>query len=255
MRVLEPDMPPGFPHNQEHRKSWEWAHTLLGLEKLRALNPDGVALGVAAGNETLLFELTRHMRWVFATDIYGSGTFNHYEAQGTMLVDPDRFARGPYNRNRLVVQYMNALDLRYEEATFDVVFCLSSMEHFGGMNGAKQGLAEMARVLKPNGILAITTECIVNNAPHLTSSPNLELFSPETLQDLLTSSAHLQMIEEFDHTITPLTLATCISLKKAVEDSRIGRGEFPHIVLELEGRQFTSGAAFLRKFPSTSRGD
>ena len=177
MRLLEPDLAlhyPEFPGNREHRKSWEWAHMMVGLESLDALPPDGMALGVGAGHEPPLFELTNRMRWVFATDIYGTGDFTEFEAQPSMLSEPDRFARGPYNRNRLVVEHMNACDLRFEEATFDVVFCLSSIEHFGGVEGAQKGLAEMARVLKPGGIAVITTECIVNDQPHYSRTPNLE---------------------------------------------------------------------------------
>jgi SAM-dependent methyltransferase len=251
IRLLEPDLArhyPGFPEGREHRKSWEWAHMMVGLESLGAIRPDGLALGVGAGHEPPLFELTNRMRWVFATDIYGTGDFTGFEAQASMLGNPDRFARGPFNRRRLVVQHMDALDLRFEDSTFDVVFCLSSIEHLGGIDGAKRGLSEMARVAKPGGVLVVTTECIVDGSPHYGTTPNLELFSRETLDELLHSSPLAAPVEEFDYRIDPATLSSALSLAKAVEDSRRGHADFPHIVLELEGRLFTSAAAFLRRF-------
>jgi len=64
-----------------------------------------------------------------------------------------------------VVQHMNALDLRFEPETFDAVFCLSSIEHFGGEAAARHALAEMHRVAKPGGVVAITTECIIKRRP------------------------------------------------------------------------------------------
>jgi SAM-dependent methyltransferase len=250
MRLLEPDLAyhyPGFPGKREHRKSWEWAHMLAGLESLNAIPHDGLALGVGAGHEPPLFELTNRMRWVFATDIYGSGDFTGLEAQSSMLANPDQFARAPYNRNRLVVQHMDACDLRFEEATFDIAFCLSSIEHFGGIEGARKSLAEMARVLKPGGILVITTECIVNDQPHYSGKPNLELFTTATLDDLLHSCPLVAAVEKMDYSISADTLSNAMSLAKAVEGARRGQIEFPHLVLELEGRLFTSAAAFLRK--------
>ena len=116
----------------EHRKHWEYAQILLGLEQLEVLDRDAMVLAVAAGQEELLFELTNRTRWAFATDIYGSGPFAEREADMAMLRDPDSVARCSYNRRRLVVQCMDALDLRYEDDTFDAVYGLSSLEHFGG---------------------------------------------------------------------------------------------------------------------------
>ena len=236
-----------YPKGRAHRKHWECAQLYAGLEQLQALRSDAVALSVGAGHEFPLYELTNHVRWVFATDIYGMGDFtNSTEADLMMLRDPDRFAIGPYNRNRLVVQYMDARDLRFEEGTFDFVFSLSSMEHFGGLDGIRTALLEMQRVMKPGGILMLTTECIVNGAPHL-SSGNLELFAPEVLRDLLQSIPGLNFVEEPRLTVSPATLRKVIPLHKAVKDNLAGYEEYPHIVLELEGRQFTSVSLFLRK--------
>ena len=236
-----------YPKGREHRKHWEFAQLYAGLEQLGALRSDALALSVGAGHEFPLYELTNHVRWVFATDIYGTGHFaDSTEADPTMLRDPDHFALGPYNRNRLVVQYMDALDLRFEEGTFDIVFSLSSVEHFDGLNGIRTALLEMQRVMKPGGILMLTTECIVNGAPQL-SVGNLELFTPEVLIDLFQSIPNLNFVEEPRLTVGPATLGSAIPLETAVQHNLAGYEEYPHIVLELEGRQFTSVSLFLRK--------
>ena len=247
IRVLEPDYAlPDYPLGREHRKSWEWAHAMVTLETLGAIRADGMALGVVAGTESPLYELTRRMRSVHATDTYGVGAFSHHEAQATMLQNPDAFARGPYERQRLVVQYMNALDLRYEDETFDIVFSFSSIEHFGAHGEAERAMREMGRVLKPGGILALTTECIVSGHEHY-STPGLELFSPQSLQQLLQCERKLELVGGFDASITPATLRTTRSLEAVILDAQRGHCQFPCVVLELDGRAFTSVAAFLRK--------
>jgi ubiquinone/menaquinone biosynthesis C-methylase UbiE len=86
-------------------------------------------------------------------------------APSSMLIDPDRHGRCPFNRNRLVVQHMSALDLRFEPATFDVVYSFSTIEHVGTLQEIHRVFSEIHRVLKRGGIAVITTECVVNQAP------------------------------------------------------------------------------------------
>jgi SAM-dependent methyltransferase len=223
-----------------HRKNWEYEQLIYGLRTLQAIRPDGWVLAVGGGHEPPVFQLTNHVRWVFCTDLYETSSFQE-EADGLMLRDPDRLAPCPYNRRRLIVQYMNALDLRYEDETFDTVFSLSSIEHFGGMECSKRALMEMARVLKPGGIAALTTEVVTNGAGHF-SSDKLELFSPETLSELI-ESAGLDLVEPIDFRVSEATRATCMSLEQALAEPR----RLPHIVLGCADREFTSISLFLRR--------
>ena len=180
---LMPDLAqslPRYPFGYEHRKVWEYAHVLLGLDKIGALRPDAFVLSIGSGHEEPLYDLTNRVRWVFATDIYGQGEFMERVAPSSMLIDPDRYARCPHNRNRLVVQHMNALDLRFEPATFDIVYSFSTIEHVGTLKEVRRVLSEIDRVLKPTGVAVITTECIVNQAPQL-ECEGLYLFHPDTV--------------------------------------------------------------------------
>lgn len=240
------DAYPNYPEGLEHRKHWEFAQIVVGLDRLGALSPGGMVISVGAGHEEPIFDLTNRVRWVFATDIYGSGNFRDLEADGAMLVDPDRFARSPYRRGRLVVQHMSALDLRHEDDTFDAAMSASSIEHFGGVDGAGHALKEMARVVRPGGIVAITTECIINGAPHW-SDPELQLFTPDEIQTLATSVDSLEPVEPLDLDPSPLADVPAIALEKALADAARHHIEYPHIVLELNGRRWTSVSLFLRK--------
>jgi len=239
-------MDPTFPMGKEHRKHWEFSQLLNGLNRLGVVRAGAWVLAVAAGQEEVAFDLTNDVRWVFCTDIYGSGDFAHVEAEDRILTDPDAVARCPYNRRRLVVQYMDALDLRYEDATFDAVYSSSSIEHFGGLDGAAKALAEQRRVLKPQGIVAMTTEVIVNGAPTLHDG-NLFLFTPEQIDGLCKQVPGLSLVEPIDFTLSKRTRDKVIPLAKAVEDAQINSYvDYPHIVLEHRGRQYTSISLFLR---------
>jgi SAM-dependent methyltransferase len=55
---------------------------------------------------------------------------------------------------RFSVQDARALD--YEDATFDVVYSMSVIEHIEGEQGDSQSVREMVRVLKPGGLLLLS---------------------------------------------------------------------------------------------------
>lgn len=248
MRTLLPyfSVDPKYPQATEHRKHWEYAHVVNGLHELGAVHPESWILSVAGGHEEPAFYLTNHIRWMFLCDLYGISSFSDAEAQSSVLTNPDAFATVPYNRRRLVVQCMNALDLRYEDGTFNGVFCMSSIEHFGGFDGARDALAEMARVTKPGGIVAITTECIVNAKPDL-DLPGLYLFSPATMTRLSNSVPGLQPVEDIEFGVSRKSMEASYDLHQAVADAKNNYSRYPHTLLQLEGRLFTSVAVFLRK--------
>jgi len=230
----------------EHRKHWEFFQLLNGFRELGILRSDAWILAVAAGQEEVAFDLTNDVRWVFCTDIYGSGSFSGLEAAPEILINPDAVARCPYNRRRLVVQYMDALDLRYEDATFDATYSLSSIEHFGGIAGAVAALAEQRRVVKRGGIVAFTTEVIINGAEPLAEG-NLALFTPKQISDLCHKAPGLELVEPIDFTVSQRTRQAVISLAKADEDAKLRNyTHFPQMVLEHEGRNYTSISLFLR---------
>ncbi len=127
------DVEPGHPGEERlERKLWEYAQLALFLEEVGALDDQTRVLAVGAGHETPLFWLANRVGEVVATDIYGEGGFAYREAQDVMLTNPSSLAPYPYREDRLQVRWMDARTLEFPDESFDVVFSLSSIEHFGG---------------------------------------------------------------------------------------------------------------------------
>ena len=173
---------PAFPSGREHRKHWEVAMTARTLMDFGVLGEGAEVLGVGAGDEATIFWLTSRVKRVFATDLYlDPGTWEK-EASASMLVAPERHAPCPWDPRRLVVQHMNALDLRYEDESFDAVFSSSSIEHFGTHDDVRRSAEEMCRVLKPGGIASVSTEFRIDGPPP--GLPGALLFSAGELERL-----------------------------------------------------------------------
>ncbi len=224
-----------FGRQEIHRKHWEFVQALRGLKAFGYLRPDAIALGVGAGREFPVYYLTNHIRKVIASDIYGHGTFQSSDAMAEMLVTPEKHAPFPYRESHLVTQYMDGLDLKYPDNSFDFVFSFSSIEHFGGHSAATRAMQEIARVLKPDGMVAIATEVVLNGVPHA------EFFLPDELYTYLVYPTGLHLVEPIDFTIAPALLAKPIDL-----DSD-HRGIYPHIVIRQGTVVFTSVLLLLVK--------
>jgi SAM-dependent methyltransferase len=246
---IEPDLArafPGYPTGREHRKSWEYAQLIRGLNELGVLHPTASILSVASGSERPVFALTKRVRWVFATDIYGEGDFSSREAVPTMLTDPARLATQEFDRNHLVVQYMNATEIHHDDGTFDASFSLSSIEHFGGTQAAVKALLEMGRVTKPGGYVMVATECIVNNQPSL-DEPGFHLFDRLEIQEMIEAVAgQLSPIEPVAFDSSPGSCPV-IELSQAVVDGRNNKCTYPHILMSHRGRVFTSISLFFER--------
>lgn len=197
---------------RKHRKGWEWAKGIQGLKHLGALKPEATAIGVGAGHEAPLYYLANHIQEVHATDIYGSGVFAEGEGSAEMLTNPKKFAPFPYREDHLVVKYMDGCNLEYPDESFDIAFSFSSIEHFGDHRTAAQAMREMARVLRPGGIAAITTELILNDVPHP------EFFRPEELYEYLVEPSGLELVEDIDFTISPSLVEKPIDMDAFVTD-------------------------------------
>ncbi len=171
-----------YPSGAEYRKDWEVAMAVRCLDAFGVLRDDAEVLGVGAGNEPTVFWLTNHVRRVFATDLYLQPGWEE-SAGAPMMTDPARHWPGPWRPRRLVVQHMDGRRLDYEDASFDGIFSSGSIEHFGERHDVAASLGEMHRVLKPGGILSLSTELrIAGPGPGV---PGALLFSPDQLLALL----------------------------------------------------------------------
>jgi SAM-dependent methyltransferase len=171
-----------LPHHKlaMHRKSYEWTQLLFGLGRLDALGEDAAVLSVGAGHECVLYWLANHAGRVVATDQY-EGRWQSdgaREGDAEVLSRPEDFAPFPYRTDRLRFERMDGRRLDFPDATFSVAYSLSSIEHFGGFDGARVALEEMDRVVRPGGVVAVATEYIL-------SGPDYEeAFQPDRIRAL-----------------------------------------------------------------------
>ncbi len=269
LRAKLREIAPGHEPDEElRRKFWEYAMLGLYLEEAGALREDADALAVAAGHEEPLFWMANRVRRVVATDIYGEGGFAAREADASMLEDPGAFAPYPYREDHLDVRSMNALDLDFPDGSFDIVFSLSSIEHFGGPADVQRAAQEMARVLRPGGHLIIVTECLVGHhvldrplvqfgirlatfgRKAATASPNkriIDAFTPAEIERNIVRPTGLGLVQPLRTDISPESWENLTRWVGAGElHPRTGR-PYPHILLQAHGSPWTSAFLAFRK--------
>jgi SAM-dependent methyltransferase len=218
-----------------HRKGYEWTQTVYGLRILGRLSPAARCLDVGAGHEVLAYWLANHVQEVIATDLYESDWAQGGAKEGAadVLDDPDRYAPFPYRKDNLVFKRMDGRKLDFDSNSFDFVVSLSSIEHFGGLQGATESMREMGRVCKPGGLLVVATELILNDAEHP------EYFSLSELRELVSASG-MRLIQE-----------PVFRLPPAIRDNPtvLPQEHFraPMLALEDNGVRFTSIMLFLEK--------
>ena len=221
-----------------HRKAFEWTHCIYGLERLDALGPGRRVLGGAAGPECTLYSLAHRSEFTVATDLYSRGfTDSHaQEANPDFLTRPEKYAPFPYRTQRLIAFPADALALPFESDSFDVVYSLSSSEHFGGHDRAAQGMREMARVLKPGGIACVATEYVLRGPQHN------EYFNAADLDHwVIGASPDLRLVEPLDRSEPPQEFFD--DPVPLPEDPH----HHPHVVLRLGDVMFTSVVLFFEK--------
>lgn len=217
-----------------HRKSWEYATCVLGLNQLASLDDRSSILATGAGYERPLFYYANRCKEVWATDLYDE---SHPEGTSRMLTEPARFAPFPYAEDRLHVERMSALDLRFEDDSFHATFCLSSIEHFGSRDDQRLAVQEMARVLKPGGIACIVTELILNDESHH------EYFRVEELEHVFFSHQNLKLVGgELDLRVQQSLFDYPCDLRDLK-----GQNKSPHVVVTDGSVIWTSLSMFFQK--------
>jgi SAM-dependent methyltransferase len=219
-----------------HRKGYEFTQLLYGLTRLGRLH-DGIdILSVGAGHEAILYWLANHVGSVVATDLYEEGRWESCggkEGDERVIKRPEDYAPFAYRQDRLVFLKMDGRHLAFGGATFDVAYSLSSIEHFGGLAGAQAAVDEMARVLKPGGVLALATEYMLSGAPHD------EVFQPADLHALIRRSG-LRLVQPIDENVYQRYEYVAVDLYK-------NRFQTPHMVVRMGETVFTTVMVFLEK--------
>jgi SAM-dependent methyltransferase len=247
-----------FPRGHEYRKYWEVAMAVRSFADHGLLDGRSELLGIGAGNEPTIFWLTRHAGRVFATDRYLSDDIWDASADVSMLAEPERHWPFAWNPRRLIVQHMDALDLHYEDASFDGVFSCSSLEHFGDLDGLRRSVSEMHRVLKPGGVLALSTEFLI--AGPTPGFLGCWMFTVPLIYDVFFDQCSWELPSPIDFSVSPATLATRQDFHTAAQFQngqyprtgghltfKIEQLRYPHLVLQWDDHIFTSMHLTLRK--------
>jgi len=248
---------PEFPSGREYRKYWEVAMAVLSFREAGLLDGNHRFLGIGAGNEPTSFYLTRFAKEVIATDLYLADGWEE-SADSSMLVNPGGHWPFLWDPTRLRVEDMNALALDLPAESVSGVFSSSSIEHFGDRNDVAKSLDEAWRVLRPGGILSISTEFrIEGDRPGI---PGALLFDQEDVRTIFLGERKWSLVEPFDESVSPATWESLSPFLDVAEDqnrqvARLGGlwthhvtyARYPHILLEHQGRTFTSFHLALRK--------
>jgi SAM-dependent methyltransferase len=218
-----------------HRKPYEFTQLIYGCRRLGMIRQDASFLSVGAGHEQVLYWLANHVQRVVATDLYEGSWQDERAREGDprVLQDPESFAPFPYRRDRLTFMKMDGRRLEFQDGAFDVSYSLSSIEHFGGLEGAGRTVREMARVLKPGGLLVLATEYIISGPPHE------ETFMPAEVDELVRLSG-LDLVEPIDDRVYRRYQTRPVRLD-------VDPYESPHMTVQVGDTVFTSVMLFLRK--------
>jgi SAM-dependent methyltransferase len=219
-----------------HRKGYEFTQLLFGCRRLGALGEESRVLSVGAGREAVLYWLANHAHRVVATDLYEGARWQDEqgrEGDPVVIAQPDDYAPFPYRREHLVFMRMDGTRLAFRDGTFDVAYSLSSIEHFGGLEGARAALGEMGRVLKSGGILALATEYRLSGPPHP------ETFGPEEFSSLI-DFPDFSLVEPLDDRVYRRYDCAAIDLHENPYQT-------PHLLVRFKDTVFTTVMVFLRK--------
>jgi SAM-dependent methyltransferase len=220
-----------------HRKAYEFTQTAWGLDQLGALTEHAAVLSVGAGHESLAYWLANRVRLVIATDLYPGEWESSAGSEGDarVLKHPEEFAPFAYRQDHLRFLQMDGRRLAFRGNSFDVAYSLSSIEHFGGFVGAREAVEEMARVIRPGGLIALATEWRVSGP----SGEKEGIFEPDEVRRLIDMPS-LELVQPLDDRVWQRYQARPVDLRR-------NRYETPHMLLEIDGTVFTSVMMFLRK--------
>jgi SAM-dependent methyltransferase len=142
-------------HKRKSRKNWEFIQVYQGLQALGLLNGQSRALGLGVGHEPLIYAFCNTCKAVIATDLYSSSTWAAAEMETEKVYTLNPFE---YERDRLTVRHMDMTAIDYADESFDFVWSCCAIEHLNNFQDLHRLYQEIHRVLRPGGIVALTTE-------------------------------------------------------------------------------------------------
>jgi FkbM family methyltransferase len=212
--------PTEYPNGVPNPLQWKIAMGIKALKQFDVLHRDALILGVGAGTDIMSFYLTKFAKQVFAVDLYFDEIWRE-DAPFLMMVEPQNFAPFKYDNNRLVVQHMDSRCLQYPENSFDGIYSCGSIEHSTSVEYIANASYEMGRVLKPGGILSISTEYKISGPPEEDGwDDKVFILSREKILHNIVEASGLEPVDEIDLLITDSTFQTSRDLTTILESNK-----------------------------------
>ena len=160
-----------------------------------------------------------------------------------MLTDPASFSPYPYRESHLEVRHMDAKQLEFPDDSFDAVFTLSSIEHFGSWADIQRAAREMGRVLRPGGscvhhdgvlpgrsVLTRSVQEATSKATGGRMFGSMRIFTPRTLVSEIVEPSGLELAQPLDAT-PPETVENVIMLEKDRPVGSANGTPYPHVAV------------------------
>lgn len=198
------------------RKEWEVQMALRTLKDHGVAHGNAEILGAGAGYERTIYLLSTQVKRVFATDLYLNPGDWKAVANTEVLGNPAKFAPHDveYDLKHIVFQHANMLDLPYPDGTFDGIFSSGSIEHVGTMENIAKAASELGRVLKPGGILSISTEFKISGDGD--GFHNVRLLDYNDIMTYIVKPSGCEMVDDLVTDVDDDTLATAWQLRDIV---------------------------------------
>ena len=139
--LIRPFIP--SPLHWSRQCEWPWAIRESNIQ------PTDLVLDVGGGWSVLKFAIAKRCNKHL---LYSVDNVQEY-------LDKARLAIYKLGATNICQSLMDVRDLRFNDNTFDKVFCISVLEHVP--DGHMKGLREMVRVLKPGGTLMLSLDIAV----------------------------------------------------------------------------------------------
>jgi len=144
-----------------HRKQWEFVVIYLNLLNHGKLNKNSIGASFGAGRERLIFDVSKKVKKLIATDLYVYNT-----AWATAKVEKGMscydfvLEKAPkeFDASTLEVLEMDMRSLNFEDNSLDFCYSSCAFEHIGHFKDFVKHLKEAKRVLNNGGVYVMTTE-------------------------------------------------------------------------------------------------
>lgn len=150
-----------------HRKQWEFIVIYLNLLKYGKLNKQSVGASFGAGRERLIYDVSKQVKLLTATDLYVYNTdWATAKIEKNMTCKEFVLNGAPKSFNSqdaLEVQEMDMRNLSFEDNSLDFCYSSCAFEHIGDFEDFVNHLKEVKRTLKNGGIYVMTTEHLFNH--------------------------------------------------------------------------------------------